>query len=66
MKKSINLKGAKALSKNEQKAINGGQLVSCPLGCFSLFFQGPGNRCAIPGLKGNTCFGTIQNGQCCM
>ncbi len=66
MKNLANLKGVKTLNKKEQKSINGGRLIDCPSGCFTPFFQGSGNSCAIPGFNGTTCFGTIQNGQCCM
>jgi hypothetical protein len=66
MKKLPKLKGVKILNYTQQKSVHGGQLIDCPSGCFSLFFQGPGNRCAIPGFNGTACFGTIQNGQCCM
>ena len=53
-----NLKNlGKALSKAEQKEVNGGKS-----GCFDLFFgQSFGNRCFVP-RKG---FGVVVNGQCC-
>ncbi|NAS30742.1 hypothetical protein GTQ40_07145 [Flavobacteriaceae bacterium R38] len=68
MKKSIlNIQGACELSKEAQRVINGGmQSDNCPSGCFSPFFRLlPGNGCALadPVL---TCFGTIQNGVCCI
>jgi hypothetical protein len=66
MKKLANLKGVKALDKQKQRTINGGGLNDCPSGCFSLYFQGPGNQCAVPSPSGMACFGTIQNGQCCL
>jgi len=66
MKKLANIVGTNLLNKDQQKAINGGKFVNCPSGCFTLYFQGPNNRCAVPGPNGTTCFGTIQNGQCCM
>ncbi len=70
MKKLSNLKGVKTLTKSEQKALNGGMPFNglCPKGCFPPpFLQGVGSSlCAIRGANGNVCFGTIQNGQCCM
>ena len=64
MKKSIFNLG-KALSKAEQKSINGG--IG---GCYGLYFCqfdcAEGDRCAVPNGSGGANFGTIQNGLCCL
>tara|TARA_R110000850_G_C9914668_1_gene460909 strand:- start:862 stop:1068 length:207 start_codon:yes stop_codon:yes gene_type:complete len=62
------IRGARILSKSEQKMIVGSssKMALCPSGCFSIYFSGPGNSCAIPSPSGEACFGTIVNDQCCL
>ncbi len=67
MEKLANLKGVKTLNKNEQKSINGdGKGGPCP--CTSNYTNQGGGSCSYPALfpGGFVCFGTIQNGLCCV
>lgn len=61
------LKLGKALSKAEQKEINGGDFPrnKCVLGS-SIYFTGPGDCCAYPNPEDPsiTCYGTVSNGFC--
>lgn len=78
MKKSLlKIAGSTEIQKVAQKSLNGGLsltpvLSDCQSGCYSLYFcpgggsGGNGHPCAVPSPSGAACFGTIQNGKCCI
>ena len=51
------------LNKAEKQSINGGNKTSGP--CYDLFIF-CGDHCAIVDRSGNTVFGSIVNGLCCV
>ncbi len=51
------------LDKSEQQTVNGGMLSSSI--CYRYYFASYDDRCAVP-VNGNTVFGTIVNGKCCV
>ena len=73
MKNSLlKINGANAIMKNSQRNINGGFPVKgCPSGCFDIYecpggSTANGHLCGVPSPSGGECFGTLQNGQCCV
>ncbi|SEM26598.1 hypothetical protein SAMN04487910_4584 [Aquimarina amphilecti] len=70
MKKMMNsISGIKTLSKSSQKEIKGGMLglSDCQRGCHRFYLVDiDGVNCAVPSPSGAVCFGTVQNGQCCI
>ena len=73
MKKTLlKINGANAIEKSSQKLINGGfPKIGCPTGCFDIYEcpgggVGNGHLCGVASPSGGECFGTLQNGQCCV
>jgi len=69
MKNLLNL--GKALTRDEQKGINGGKggFGGCQSGtCVGppYFCWGGSNACAVPGPNGTTCYGTHDGSVCCL
>ncbi|WP_428742083.1 hypothetical protein [Tenacibaculum sp.] len=67
MKKSI-LNLGKALSKADQKQINGGDKLPNPCPCTGSYTDHGDGSCTYPAKfpEGFVCLGEIQAGQCCV
>ncbi len=70
MRKMINsISGVQKLSKGSQREIKGGmpEPDDCISGCYRFYIADSGsNACVVPSPSGASCFGTVQNGQCCI
>ena len=66
MKNLLKIDGVKALTKNNQKRLNGGA-SGCPSGCYAPYFASGTGKCAIPNPSGSgACYGVERNGLCCI
>lgn len=65
----LKIKGAKEISKTDQKFVTGGNIPNqiCPAsGCYNVYIGGKTGLCVVNLGPFSLCCGTIQNGQCCL